>query len=130
MLCWFDFPPPFFVLRSSATPVYLVLGYHYEHIGLLVSLRRRGLLAQGDYFVVGIDIEQYDAALPTKYMHGLLQTTPDPDVVEAFRHYLAVVPSAPVRFDEFAVKVSIPSTFIASLCVVVGYKFTTGSGTG
>uniref|UniRef100_A0AAG5DN07 Guanylate cyclase n=1 Tax=Anopheles atroparvus TaxID=41427 RepID=A0AAG5DN07_ANOAO len=88
------------------TRIYLVLGYHYEHIGLLVSLRRRGLLERGDYFVVGIDIEQYDAALPTKYMHGLLQTTPDPDAVEAFRHYLAVVPSAPVRFDEFAVKVN------------------------
>uniref|UniRef100_A0A182M4U0 Receptor ligand binding region domain-containing protein n=1 Tax=Anopheles culicifacies TaxID=139723 RepID=A0A182M4U0_9DIPT len=89
------------------TRIYLVLGYHYEHIGLLVSLRRRGLLDRGDYFVVGVDIEQYDAALPTKYMHGLLQTTPDPDAVEAFRHYLAIVPSAPVRFEEFAVKVSV-----------------------
>lgn len=91
---------------TLASPVYLVLGYHYEHIGLLVSLRRRGLLDRGDYFVVGVDIDQYDAALPTKYMHGLLQTTPDPDAVEAFRHYLGIVPSAPVRFEEFAVKVS------------------------
>uniref|UniRef100_A0A182YC47 Guanylate cyclase n=1 Tax=Anopheles stephensi TaxID=30069 RepID=A0A182YC47_ANOST len=88
------------------TRIYLVLGYHYEHIGLLVSLWRRGLLDRGEYFVVGVDIEQYDAALPTKYMHGLLQTAPDTVAVEAFRHYLAIVPSAPVRFEEFAVKVS------------------------
>lgn len=101
-----------------------MLGYHYEHVGLLVSLRRKGLLQEGDYFVVGIDIEQYDAGLPTKYMHGLLQTTPDPDAVEGFRHYLAVVPSAPVRFDEFAVQVSVGSWFCGRVyCCFLCHKW-------
>lgn len=87
--------------------VYLVLGHHDEHLGLLVSLRRKGLLTAGEYFVVGVDLEQYDAALPKKYMHGLLQTAPDQDAVPALQHYLGVVPSAPVKFEEFAVKVSL-----------------------
>lgn len=83
-----------------------MLGHHDEHIGLLVSLKRKGLLTAGEYFVVGVDLEQYDAALPKKYMHGLLQTAPDQDAVPALQHYLGVVPSAPVKFEEFAVKVS------------------------
>lgn len=85
--------------------VYVVLGHHDEHIGLLVSLKRKGLLTAGEYFVVGVDLEQYDAALPKKYLHGLLQTEPDQDAVPALQHYLGVVPSAPVKFEEFAVKV-------------------------
>ncbi|XP_062715719.1 speract receptor isoform X1 [Aedes albopictus] len=88
------------------TRIYLVLGHHDEHLGLLVSLRRKGLLTAGEYFVVGVDLEQYDAALPKKYMHGLLQTAPDQDAVPALQHYLGVVPSAPVKFEEFAVKVN------------------------
>ncbi|XP_055624109.1 speract receptor isoform X2 [Toxorhynchites rutilus septentrionalis] len=88
------------------TRIYLVLGHHDEHIGLLVSLKRKELLAGGEYFVVGVDLEQYDAALPNKYLHGLLQTEPDKDAVQALQHYLGVVPSAPVKFEEFAAKVN------------------------
>ncbi|XP_055533720.1 guanylate cyclase 32E isoform X2 [Wyeomyia smithii] len=88
------------------TRIYLVLGHHDEHIGLLVSLWRKELLAGGDYFVVGVDLEQYDAVLPKKYLHGLLQTEPDWNAVQALQHYLGVVPSAPVKFEEFAVKVN------------------------
>ncbi|XP_058835407.1 guanylate cyclase 32E [Topomyia yanbarensis] len=88
------------------TRIYLVLGHHDEHIGLLVSLWRKELLAAGEYFVVGVDLEQYDAALPKKYMHGLLQPEPDRETVQALQHYLGVVPSAPIMFEEFAVKVN------------------------
>ncbi|XP_038109583.1 guanylate cyclase 32E isoform X3 [Culex quinquefasciatus] len=91
----------------SDTRIYLVLGHHDEHIGLLVALKRKELLtAAGQYFVVGVDLEQYDAALPKKYLHGLLQTDADRDAVPALQHYLGVVPSAPVKFEEFAVKVN------------------------
>lgn len=82
--------------------VYVILGHHYEHIGLMLSLKRKGLLDRGEYFVVGIDIEQYDATSPDKYLHGLLQDKTDLDCVSAFRSYLGIVPSAPTNFDVFA----------------------------
>ncbi|XP_053684582.1 receptor-type guanylate cyclase Gyc76C [Sabethes cyaneus] len=90
----------------SDTRIYLVLGNHDEHIGLLVSLWLKDLLAGGDYFVVGVDLEQYDATLPQKYLHGLLQTKPDQNAVQALQHYLSVVPSAPIKFEEFALKIN------------------------
>lgn len=56
----------------------------------------------GEYFVVGIDIEQYESSAPDKYLRGLLQVKIDKDTVLAFQSYLGVVPSAPVLFSEFA----------------------------
>lgn len=56
----------------------------------------------GEYFVVGIDIEQYDSSAPDKYLRGVLQVKTDPSSEIAFRSYLAIVPSAPVLFSEFA----------------------------
>lgn len=60
----------------------------------------------GEYFVIGVDIEQYDSSLPEKYLRGLLQDISDSDAPEAFKSYLAIVPSAPVAFDAFARLVS------------------------
>lgn len=56
--------------------------------------------------MVGIDIEQYDASAPDKYLRGLLQNTADDNAILAFKSYLGIVPSAPVAFDNFAVQVS------------------------
>lgn len=50
--------------------VYVVLGQYYEHVGLMVSLYEKGLLQNGDYFVVGVDVEQYDQDYPGKYLSG------------------------------------------------------------
>lgn len=85
----------------------MILGHHYEHIGLMVSLHRKGLLAKGEYFVVGIDIEQYDATTPDKYLRGLLQDKTDTDCINAFRSYLGIVPSAPIDFETFGRQVRI-----------------------
>lgn len=85
--------------------VYLILGHHYEHIGLMVALQKMDLLAKGDYFVIGVDIEQYEATNPDKYLRGLLQDKTDPIVVEAYQSYLAVIPTSPVLFDDFAKQV-------------------------
>jgi len=60
----------------------------------------------GDYFVVGMDIEQYDAADPGKYLKGLLHSEQEPWVGEAYRSYLAVLPSPTVGFDDFSRKVT------------------------
>lgn len=108
----------------------MILGHQYEHIGLMLSLKQKGLLDKGnihiyfikmyrgfflkqfvilgEYFVVGVDIEQYDSSKPDKYLQGLLQddTVVDADTIIAFKSYLAVVPSAPVAFDSFARLVS------------------------
>lgn len=89
----------------------MILGHHFEHIGLLASLKRKGLLETGDYFVVGVDLEQYDPKSPEKYLKGLLQSKQNPRVVDAFRSYVAIVPSAPVGFDEFAVEVRVFDSF-------------------
>lgn len=56
----------------------------------------------GEYFVVGVDIEQYDSNAPDKYLRGLLQVKTDKETVLAYQSYLAIVPSAPVSFGEFA----------------------------
>uniref|UniRef100_A0A1B0EWC7 Guanylate cyclase n=2 Tax=Lutzomyia longipalpis TaxID=7200 RepID=A0A1B0EWC7_LUTLO len=93
-------------LSFTDTRIYLILGHYYEHLGLLLSLEKRGLLEQGEYFVVGIDIEQYDTSDPGKYLKGLLQDEKDQRAEKAFRSYMAIVPSAPVAFNDFAIKVN------------------------
>lgn len=90
------------ILTISASVVYIILGHHYEHVGLMLSLKQKGLLDKGEYFVVGIDIEQYDAMAPDKYLRGLLQDKTDDDCIIAFNSYLGIVPSPPSNFDEFA----------------------------
>lgn len=82
----------------------------------MLSLQRKGLLDAGEYFVVGVDIDQYDAQLPGKYLRGVLQTTNEADTVVAFRSYLAVVPSAHVHIDRFAASVSrTPKTYYSTV---------------
>ncbi|XP_037933225.1 guanylate cyclase 32E [Teleopsis dalmanni] len=88
------------------TRIYLILGHYYEHIGLMVSLQRKGLLAKGEYFVVGIDIEQYDPSSPDKYFRGLLLEKIDKNAELAFRSYLGIYPTAPVSFEQFAKEVN------------------------
>ncbi|XP_034480343.1 speract receptor [Drosophila innubila] len=88
------------------TRIYLVLGHYYEHVGLMVSLQQKGLLAHGEYFVVGIDIEQYDPAKPEKYLRGMLMEEVEPLAAQAFQSYLGIVPTAPVSFATFAHEVN------------------------
>ena len=106
------------------TRIYLILGHYYEHLGLLNSMQKKGLLEngskfifnkvfyylkfsrlQGEYFVVGIDIEQYDTSQPHKYLQGLFQNQQDPEIVNAYQSYLGVVPSPAIGFDDFAIQV-------------------------
>lgn len=85
--------------------VYLILGHYFEHIGLMKSLQDRGLLDKGEYFVVGIDIEQYDPSAADKYMRGSLMETGDSEAEKAFQSYLGICPTAPKAFEEFAKEV-------------------------
>lgn len=56
----------------------------------------------GEYFVVGVDIEQYDSRFPEKYLRGLLKTDKIPVAEKAFRNYLGVVPSSPLGYENFS----------------------------
>lgn len=60
----------------------------------------------GKYFVLGVDIEQYDSENPSKYLRGLLRDETDPVAQKAFRNYLGVVPSSPVGFENFTILVN------------------------
>lgn len=60
----------------------------------------------GDYFVVGMDIEQYDTADPEKYLKGLLASEQEEWVSDAYRSYLAVLPSPTIGFESFSDKVN------------------------
>ncbi|KAG8235371.1 hypothetical protein J437_LFUL012582, partial [Ladona fulva] len=54
------------------------------------------MLVSGEYFVVGVDTEPYDASSPTKYFGGPLTDDPHPKAPRAFRSYLGILPSASV----------------------------------
>lgn len=58
--------------------------------------------------MVGVDIEQYQMDEPDKYLRGLLKDKDSMDIsiVDAFRSYLAIAPSAPIKFNEFTKQVS------------------------
>ncbi|KAK6638155.1 hypothetical protein RUM44_008583 [Polyplax serrata] len=86
--------------------IYVILGSHDEHLGLLKAMEERNLLTGGKYFVVGVELEQYDEKDPGRYMRGLLRDDIDPTVVRAFASYFGIVPTAPVNMHGFSVKVN------------------------
>lgn len=77
----------------------------------MLSLERKSLLKNGEYFVIGVDLEQYAAAEPEKYLRGILNNDTDDAAVKAYQSYLAIIPSAPVEFGEFAKQVSVLFSF-------------------
>jgi hypothetical protein len=60
----------------------------------------------GEYWVVGVDTDQYDAANPEKYLKALLWDETHPLAQRAFRSYLGVVPSPAVGFETFSEQVN------------------------
>lgn len=56
--------------------------------------------------MVGVDVEQYDADNPEKYLTGMLSTKSDPILEKAFRSFFSVVPTPPKGFMNFSVKVN------------------------
>ncbi|XP_030761658.1 guanylate cyclase 32E [Sitophilus oryzae] len=91
------------------TRIFVILGHHYEHLGLMVAMEQKKLFEKGEYFVVGVDIEQYDDKNPSKYLRGLLRDADlpnDPVAQKAYQSYLGVVPSSPVGFENFTALVN------------------------
>lgn len=71
----------------------------------MLSLERKGLLDNGDYFVIGVDLEQYAASEPEKYLRGVLNNDTEQAAIRAYQSYLAIIPSAAMEFDAFAKQV-------------------------
>ncbi|GIY31621.1 uncharacterized protein CDAR_428061 [Caerostris darwini] len=69
-------------------------------------MEKRGLLDKGEYYVVGVDIEQYESQNPRRYLKGLLRDEIEEVAKKAFQSYLGVVGSPPVGFEDFTVKVN------------------------
>ncbi|GFY37006.1 guanylate cyclase 32E [Trichonephila inaurata madagascariensis] len=86
--------------------IYVILGHNFEYLGMMISLQKRGLLDNGEYFVIGVDIEQYDNQNPMKYLKGLLKDEIEADSKKAFQSYLGVVASPPIGFEDFTAKVN------------------------
>ncbi|XP_043253868.1 guanylate cyclase 32E [Colletes gigas] len=83
------------------TRIYVILGNYYEHMGLLMALDERKLLEKGEYWVVGVDIEQYDEKRPDKYFRGLWQKKTNSSILNAYRSYFSVVASAQIYSRNF-----------------------------
>ena len=108
------------------------MGDYFEHLGLLLSLYRKGLLSSGEYFVVGVDTEHYDPSQPQKHFRGksadavnvrmrlsssvagILKSgkagvrgeASDVDPETAFQSYAGILSSPPSGFEDFSRKVN------------------------
>lgn len=60
----------------------------------------------GEYWVVGVDVEQYDPDDPEKYLRGLLKNNVDPITPKAFQSYLGIAPSPPRNIENFNIQVN------------------------
>ncbi|CAK9821911.1 Guanylate cyclase 32E [Anthophora retusa] len=83
------------------TRIYVILGNYYEHMGLLMALDERKLLEKGEYWVVGVDIEQYDEKRPDKYFRGLWQKKTNSSILKAYRSYFSVVATTAIYSKNF-----------------------------
>ncbi|XP_050522533.1 receptor-type guanylate cyclase Gyc76C isoform X2 [Daktulosphaira vitifoliae] len=88
------------------TRIYVVLGNNDDHAGLVVAMEEMGLFKNGEYFVVGVDVERYDEGNPSKYLTGILSNNPDPVLKKAMRSFFSIAPTPPKGFKNFSVKVN------------------------
>ncbi|XP_011145363.1 guanylate cyclase 32E [Harpegnathos saltator] len=87
------------------TRIYVILGQHYEHMGLLMALDEKNLLEKGEYWVVGVDIKQYDEERPDKYVRGHWQRNTNLSM-KAYRNFFSIVASTPIDIMNFTRRVN------------------------
>ncbi|GBP91724.1 Guanylate cyclase 32E, partial [Eumeta japonica] len=92
------------IVRESYknTRIYVSVGYYHDHIGLMLALDALKLLENGEYAVVGVDVEKYEESEPVQYLAGPLRREPSPQALRAFRSYVAVAPSGAPAYPAFA----------------------------
>ncbi|KAK5645421.1 hypothetical protein RI129_006721 [Pyrocoelia pectoralis] len=81
--------------------IYVIVGHYFEHLALMIYMEEKGLLQKGEYFVIGIDLDEYDQAAPTKYLRDFLRDEKNVVAQRAYQSYLGVIPSSPVGFKNF-----------------------------
>lgn len=97
-----------------------------------ISLLPREKIVSGNYWVVGVDLEEYDVKSPDKYMRGLLEDRTNQGQVRAFRSYFSIVASPPVNFENFTKVINKyrrkpPFNFSNPLAIVGGVVQVTGN---
>ena len=91
-------------------------------MGILLSLYKRQLIQTGDYFVIGVDVEQYDADQEYKFFNGIFKnsesdlhssgpasSSPHQEsiVEKSFQSYLGIMSSPPTDdFEDFSLQVN------------------------
>ncbi|KAK4875872.1 hypothetical protein RN001_012294, partial [Aquatica leii] len=83
------------------TRIYVIVGHYFEHLALMIYMEEKGLFDKGEYFVIGVDIEEYDQDAPTKYLRDFLRDEMNFVAQRAYQSYLGVIPSSPVGFKNF-----------------------------
>ncbi|KAF5291191.1 hypothetical protein FQA39_LY14433 [Lamprigera yunnana] len=81
--------------------IYVIVGHYFEHLALMIYMEEKGLFEKGEYFVIGVDIEEYDQGAPEKYLRNFLRDEMSFVAQRAFQSYLGVIPSSPVGFKNF-----------------------------
>ncbi|XP_055350580.1 receptor-type guanylate cyclase Gyc76C-like isoform X2 [Paramacrobiotus metropolitanus] len=80
---------------KNAARIIVVIGYIDGHVGFMNAMEEEGLLDSGDYFVVGVYLEQYKdrGSDPAKYIRGVFEKEIAKKTIKAFRSFLAVIPT-------------------------------------
>ncbi|XP_022917688.1 guanylate cyclase 32E [Onthophagus taurus] len=83
------------------TRIYVILGFYYEYVGLMMAMDDKKLFDNGEYFVVGVHIEQYAPKAPARYFMDMLKDEVIPQAEKAFQSYIGIVPTSPIGFKNF-----------------------------
>ncbi|KAL5018500.1 hypothetical protein ScPMuIL_004222 [Solemya velum] len=76
------------------TRIYVMLGQHYEFVGLVDHLQDRGLLDSGQYFIIGVsNNEHYDQLNPEKYLQGIFENNVSSQSASGFKNFVSVMHS-------------------------------------
>ncbi|CAL8104389.1 unnamed protein product [Orchesella dallaii] len=93
---------------KDTTRIYIIISEYFEHLGLVLALKKKGLLESGEYLVIGVSMDDFktDKWNPGRYFGGLLSEQNEKEAPYAFRSYLGIVASAPKNFTEFSRRVN------------------------
>ncbi|XP_014668744.1 PREDICTED: guanylate cyclase 32E-like [Priapulus caudatus] len=93
----------------AETRIYLVIGDTHEYIGLLTYMEERGLFDNGDYFVVGLHVDEiYKHKEAENYIKGVLEPFVQEATVRAYRSYIGIIGAPPVNpaYNKFTAAVN------------------------
>ena len=89
-------------LSWTAGILFRFVSFHENNIHIHFFILILFFFKIGEYFVLGVDLDRYDADNPSKYLRGLLKDDLDRKAIEAFENYVGVVGSpSGADFDNF-----------------------------